>query len=373
MSKRLRVLTGMHAGAEQNLAPGTHLVGGDHECQLCISDWNKTAKPVELVVDGDKCFWREAGAQEQGRANPFRDLQPERFGDLVLCIGPADQPWPTDAELLMRTFGVKARLQGALRRHRRLWAGAAAATGTLALVGGLAQAMTEPSAPPPLSPEALATEVSTQAQSLGLTELRVEASSQGGVSISGLVPDNQQAQRLRDVIDRIDMQRRVSHLYAVATDVAIAIQSGLALPNVTVEHKGGGVFSVAGPVADLEALRTRVKQVAADMGGAVRRIDIAATELHNDQLPVGASALTGDDFSVLHTRDGIKHLNMNAAPTASASEATQRMASTHPNPGPMGVVNVSPERVSADSTKAPNQPPLSRTVVPSPLNLKELQ
>ncbi len=377
MSKRLRVLTGTHAGAEQNLDPGTHLVGGDHECKICISDWSKTAKPVELVVDGSKCFWREAGAPDHGGANAIRDLQPERFGDLVLCIGPADQPWPTDAELLMRTFGVKARLHSAMRRHRKLWVGAAFATSTLALVGGLAQAMTEDGGPQPLSVEALAAEVSARATTLGLTELRIEAlPPQGVVAVSGLVPDGLQALRLRDAIDRVDMQRRVSHLYAVATEVAVAIQGGLALPNITVEHKGGGVFMVAGTVADIDALRARVKQLSVDMGSAVRRIDISALEAHDDQLPVGASALTGDDFSVLNTRDGVKHLNLSASPTlpaAAASNAADNFASTHPASGSLGVVSVNPTGVTADSTKTPNQPPLSRSVVPSPLNLKELQ
>jgi type III secretion protein D len=315
MTKRLRVLTGKHAGAGQELAVGSHRVGHHTDCGLYISDWNFESPAVCIEVGPDaaaaRATWFDAGT-DPGRIagqQELRDLRPVRFGDVVLCLGPVDAAWPSDVALLRSLLGPGGLIVDAVRRRALPLIGFGSAA-VMTVLGCFAYAVPHQEAPLVQTNDQLGAAVRMQAAALQLSALQVVVDP-SGVAVRGLVDEAAALQGLRAALDRIDPQRRISHQYATAVEVADSIRNALGAPHLTVKHQGGGVFVLEGQARQLDALQAAAARVAADMRGTVQRIDVAATALPSSgaQMPL-LSALSDASDSYVQTKDGVKHLTV---------------------------------------------------------------
>jgi type III secretion protein D len=313
--KRLRILTGRHAGASLDLALGPHTTGAEPDSDVAITDW--TIAPLHIVVsDSDEVLasWSEADAAGVAvqQTHCFVDFEPRAFGDIVLCVGPADQAWPSDLQLLDSTFKPTPR-RVARWAGARLRAGAAsllAGASVLALcVMGSVALMSAPKAEMP--PETVASMTARVRQALaqaGQPELKVQPDRMG-LLIVGMVESTEQAQAVNAAVHGIAGPVAVVLRVAVAAEVAETIRSTVGLAGAEVKHVGDGVFSYTGEAQDPKAVRQAIDRVSADLGDVVRRIDVTLeqTDKQTADIPI-LSSLKDDEISVVQTRDGVKHL-----------------------------------------------------------------
>jgi type III secretion protein D len=334
--KRIRILTGQHAGASLDLDTGHHSTGPDHDCDIAITDW--TFAPLQISVgEGGEVVaqWADTTPAVAGLATAattgtgtgtgpkplptqqhrFSDFQPHAFGDIVLCVGPLDQAWPTDLQLLDSTF------QPTPQRVVR-WAGTrlrASATSVLAGAGvlslcvmGSVLMMEAPKASKPVETAAsVVARVEHAIQQSGLAGLKVEGdgATTPGVLVSGMVATAEQARRLNSAIASVVTALPVTQRVSLATDVAESIRSTVGLAGAEVKYVGDRVFAFTGETPDAKAVRQAIDRVTVDLGDAVRRIEVTLEQ--GDKKPVEVpilSSMNDGEISVVQTRDGVKHL-----------------------------------------------------------------
>jgi type III secretion protein D len=327
VSKRLRILTGHHAGASQDLIVGIHKVGSTDESDILISDWSGLGIEIEVDADTEAVCWR--ALQPQGtdvrlRRHALRDLVPARFGDVVLCAGPASAEWPADAVLLRQVFGPVSMIKRAASRHPVLVCAASAAVGVPLFLSSFFYAAPAESTPKMISPRERAEEIARHAAAMGNEGVTVSAEG-SQIVVTGLLSDDSQVRKLRLALDHLADARNISHQYASATNVANMIQGAIGEAAVAVTHKGDGVFLVEGKVRSVETLQQRLAVLAEDMRANVRRVEVNVVELPAANGPRPSAMLSDDADSYVQTAEGIKHLGLLSAPspTAAAGRTTK--------------------------------------------------
>ncbi|MCW7540276.1 FHA domain-containing protein [Aquabacterium sp. A7-Y] len=333
--KQLRILTGRHAGAHIRLTQTRYRIGPDDEADLQISDWN--SPPLVATLEEGQAvtlLCLDASGATTTPAGTLEDLQPRRFGDVVLCIGPEQARWPSDMALLERLVQEGAKAAAAARPKGRRGAligvaalGAALLAGGLALVGQTARDA-EAKAPP----EPLLRRVERAVAHSGVNGVGVRALG-GQIEVDGLLPGAAEVARLRAALAGFSGEP-IAHRYASAADVAQSIADALGDKRLSVAYAGDGVFAIDGQAADLLRVRDAAQRIATDLGPLVRRLEVAATELPSpERVPVG-SMLAGDDLQYVQTRDGVKHLSLKplSLPEETHRERTGSGASTPRSP-----------------------------------------
>ena len=318
--KRLRVLSGRHAGASIELASGEHTIGPDHDNDIIITDWTApnlvVRVPEQVDLDGTVGDMHDAHGSRD-----LRDLQPARFGDIVLCIGPLEGDWPTDVQLLARLFEPPClSLPATVRRPRRT-AAYAASGGVAAVVACCLVAVMVQARPhsPLQAPEraAVASESARQAlQQAGVRGLQVRIDA-GAVCIDGMVETREQGRTALGAVAALALAVDLRPRFAVVEDVVESIRSSVGLPQAHITHLGGGVFSLEAESADPEATRAAVGRVAADLSPSVQRIDVALTRSETARRSISVlSSFSDGDMSIVQTKDGAKHFVITRAEPA---------------------------------------------------------
>ena len=327
--QRLRILSGQHAGATLDLTPGTHSIGPDHDCDISITDW--TFPPLRLAVGhggevlaswgGERDAARRAGAatalpaggvDPAARSQQFTDFEPCAFGDIVLCVGPVDKPWPADRQLLEAAFPPTAQRvahwAGARLRARATTVIAGLSVLTVVAIGSISLVGTPRAARPVETIDSVVTKARQAVARAGAATLQVQAA-QSTIVVSGLVETPEQRATVRAAVEALRGRFAVNHQFGVASEVAESIRSSVGLPGAEVKHLGDGVFSFTAESADAQATRQAIERVVADLGPLVRRVDttLEQTEKKGAEPPI-LSSMRDDDVSVVQTRDGQKHL-----------------------------------------------------------------
>lgn len=337
--KRLRILTGLHAGASADLPAGVHTIGRDDSCDLALTDWPEAA--VQLHVDAD------GSARLQPAGTALTDFEPQTFGAVVLCIGPADAAWPADLELLGHALQpaparaarrALARLRplparAAVGALMLLSAGAAVVTSLLPLRSSTASEL----APPSL--EQVRTRLQAELAEAGASTLQVHVlAGQQSLVIEGLLDSAARASRVRAAVEQAASPYPVLRHDTTAEAVADSIRGAMGVPGANVQHLGDGVFRFAADVADPERTRAELERVARDLVAVVRRIEpaLGAVEGPKADRPL-LSAMTIGHITVVQTRDGQKHISVGVPPaTVGVAEALMTAASAPTsNPPPV--------------------------------------
>ncbi|SDI85316.1 hypothetical protein [Paraburkholderia phenazinium] len=353
--KLLRILTGVHAGAQLQLTPGTHRIGADDDADIRLADWrgadtllhvdeSGVVSAQRLAVGGTSANTPGTDGTTAQQANPaipeevvlLVDFVPMQFDDTILCVGAGDAVWPSDLDLLstLLTRPAEARF-AAERKKRRRYVGAVAACFALGIVivaGSLLTTTQMSRAALPRNADDRAQRVSEALAAAHVSGLRAHALG-STVVVTGMVATPADDEAVRTLLERIS-QSGISRHYDVAQNDARSIEDSLGIAGVHVEYQGGGAFAVTGKVssrADLDAALARVR---ADLDTNVRSVVVQASEsAGTTDAPNEASyseIISSDDVKYAETPDGVKHIYA-ADPPAGASDSGAANAASAPN------------------------------------------
>lgn len=320
--KKLRILTGRHAGASLDVDNGSHLLGPGPDCDITITDWSFAPLRLHVGRDGDDGVVAEwlasPPADAGGDAPPPRtqwrklaDFEPREFEGTVICLGPAQGTWPSDVALLDQVFkptaGRVVRWAGAGLRTRRVALISGAAVVTLSLVVSVVLAGAKrPQGPMPTLESARdGLQHDLDALVDGRLQVRIDAT---GLVVTGLLDTPEQATAVRAAMQARRGSFPALPRFTLATDVAETIRGTVGLPNAAVRHVGGGVFTYVAEAADEPAARAAIERVSADLAQTVKRIDATFERTEGKESGPILSRFTSDGISVVQTRDGVKHL-----------------------------------------------------------------
>jgi type III secretion protein D len=324
--KLLRILTGLHAGAEIALEAGEHRIGANDDAAVRITDWRDGDLLLTIDAQGVVSARRATPMPAEAAEDPFDadgspllmlDFVPVPFGETALCVGPADGAWPGDLELLATLWAPPPGAEAARRGAQRKLAAIAAALGAL-VAGALATGAVLASAQPRTTvrvetPDALARRLDAELKHAGHRELRV-APRGAMVVVTGMVATPADDLAVRKLFDRL-AARRVERQYDVAQDDAQSIGESLGVAGVTVSYASGGRFRVTGDVPDLARLKAAVERVRADVGPNVAAIEVDARQSGVAPTPIRYSGMLEiGAVRYVETPDGVKHVFAGASP-----------------------------------------------------------
>jgi type III secretion protein D len=305
--KLFRILSGLHAGGSLQLGVGEHKIGAEHDNDIVITDWAGPALVVKLRADEAACI----------SVDGLPELRPVRFGDVIVCIGPDKNNWPTDLELLAQLFEPStppAVAATVTKRPRRSTAyalcGGAAAFLTFCLVAVIVQARPQPSLRAANGVAAASLRAKQALDRAGVRGLRINSDA-SAISIDGMVETREQGQLALSAIRELSLSVDVRPRFAVAEEVIESIRSSIGLPQAQIMHLGDGVFSLQVESADPDGTRAAVGRVAADLAPSVQRIESVVTQSKAAQRSVSVTSSFSDgDVSIIQTKDGSKYFGL---------------------------------------------------------------
>lgn len=312
------------------LSASQYRIAADEQADIQLVDWQAEPLVLELLEEGNLVTIAtplQATADNGVAASPesFADFEPRRFGDVVLCVGPAEAQWPSDVELLERLMRpvkkVAAVVQEAKGSRIARAAVVFAAVGTLAVGGAFASVVwhNTQAAKEKVQPEPLVGQVFRAVSGTALQGISVRPAGER-VIVEGMLADSAEAVALRQLLARFPAEL-IEHKYAAAPEIAQSISDALGTPGLTVSYRGQGVFVVGGRAMYLDKVRDAAARIAGDLAPLVRGIEVAAAESPApDSAPVGAM-LSTDGLQYVQTRDGAKHLSLSPEPIVELSDA----------------------------------------------------
>ncbi|ALX16814.1 hypothetical protein P350_34815 [Burkholderia cepacia JBK9] len=416
--KLLRILTGHHAGAQVHLEPGAYRVGADDDADIQLTDWRGAdvllvvesngavssqrlehadtndslaafaAPQADLPRDGD-----DAASARAARGDAFAgqddeppatldpckvwmvDFVPLQFDDIALCIGWADDTWPSDLALLSTLLTGPARAsnegddtpRGAARVKRLRYAGIVAACVAVgAGVAGLSFALTTNVSRAALAPPDVLLEqrVNRALADAHLNELHAARDGGDGAAravVTGMVRSANDDHVARQLFDRMKPAVIVRR-YRVADDIARGIRDAVDVDGVQVAYDGHGVFTVSGAVADRQRVESALTRIRGDFDKSVTQIRVALTDI---DLPAPApkqgnftALLSSGDVRYAETPDGVKHIYPvpdaadDIAPETAAASAPGAASATPAAPATPPVARVDPVPLPSDDRAA---------------------
>lgn len=301
-------------------------IGNDEQADVQLTDWLHAAVHVVNVVneEGSSIMWTTAAAEGAvaGRLPatapmPLFDFMPQRFGDVVLCVGPTDAAWPSDAALLATLIQAPELPSSEPKRPRRnLWAVGSGVA--LALVGAAALSMAYSGPEQEVKLQLALHERVLQALAPA-DAAQLQIKSEGTkLTVEGLLESGADVARVHSALVGFDGQ--VVHRYSAASDVVRAIAEAACSARVEVKHQGAGVFLVSGRSADLPQLMVTLQRVAADLNAKVTRINVQVTQDVEKKNNNTASAVyIGRGLQYTQSRDGTRNFSIGEPEAEEAS------------------------------------------------------
>jgi|GEM_PF-1054494 len=426
MTKLLRILTGVHAGAELRLSAGIHRIGADDDADIRISDWRgddvslfvdasgvvsaRRILPVDALAQGEPGIDRapdpDTGANSSTRIHADRDndgeqgarhaaqnddepgtvilldFVPMQFGDTVICIGSDDAAWPSDLDLLS-TLLVKPdqTRRAAERSRRRKMTGvvsACAMLGAVLVIGSVMLTTAVSRAALPRDAGDLAQRVNLELAAAHMRELHAQVRG-STVTVSGMVATADEDTQVRKMLMRISPDRIVRH-YDIAQNDVRNIADSLAMQGLKVTYAGRGVFEISGKAANPHDVEAAVARMRHDLSDNVKNVRVSVAQAE-DALPSALSfsfLMSSDDVRYGQTPDGVKHIyTVPEDPASSAAVAANGLAGTSASGAANNAANITangaanlaansaatPDTSAADST---GQAPGVHSMTPAP-------
>jgi type III secretion protein D len=322
--KQLRVLTGLHAGAQLLLTALTYRIAADEQADIQIVDWSSEPLVLDIREEGqvvaialESADLAAAGASSaealKAAGRLFEDFIPRRFGDVVLCVGPEDGDWPADMQLLERLM-KPAPVAATVQKSRAPSVFIAVCVVASVLVGGYTAVVSRnaTAAKARVPNEPMLSQVRSAVFPAAPPGLRVVALGER-VLVEGLLANSAEVAAVRELLARFPAEQ-IEHRYAAASDVAQSISDALSSPELAVAYRGRGVFAITGRTTQPDKLRLAASRIATDLAPLVSSIDVVAAEAQApDRVPVEAM-LSSDGLQYVQTRDGAKHLSLLPGP-----------------------------------------------------------
>lgn len=390
--KLLRILTGVHAGAELHLSAGIHRIGADDDADIRISDWSGAdvlltvdesgiVSAQRLLPESQPVIANDANEAALADGSPpsvpdeddavetldpgtvlLIDFVPMRFDDTVLCVGASGALWPSDLELLS-TLLVKpdqARREAERSRQRKLVGAVLACTmlGAVVVVGCVLLTTVVSRAALPRDAGDLAQQVNIALKAAHMNELH--ARTQGNnVVVSGMVPTTEDDAAVRKTLARFS-PKAIQRRYDIAQNDASDIEDALGMQGIHVTYAGNGAFDITGKAAtpaDVDAALVRIRR---DLSTNVKQLRVQVAQ-SSDGAPPSQSfseLMSSDDVRYAETPDGVKHIYAEPdAAVASASDAAAAVApaSSAQAPASAEAASAPIDAVKAGATAGPTQ------------------
>lgn len=336
--KLLRILTGTHAGAQLQLAPGAHRIGTDDAADIRLTDWRGGDLWLTVADTGVVSAQRvatapgapDANAQAAGTATsgPLEtillvDFVPMQFDGTILCVGDEAGVWPSDYELLQTLMTKPAPKASPLRRRYMGIAAACFCVGAVIVtVSVLSTAQMSRAALPPNADD------NAHRVSDALAAARIEGLSAHAVGdtvvVTGMLASSADAAAVRQLLRRLSITQ-VAAQYDVAPQVARSIEDSLGVPGARVQYGGAGRFVIKGSVGNKMALDTAIARVRADLDPNVKDIVSDVSESADNANSADATAysemISADGVQYAQTPDGVKHIYASDPQLASGAAA----------------------------------------------------
>lgn len=311
--KLFRILSGRHAGGSLQLDVGEHTVGAGADNDIVITDWTAPTLTVQVQVPVQV----QAGVVVAEVAGGLVELKPVRFGDVVVCIGPAEGIWPTDLELLAQLFEppvLPVIPAAGVRYPRKTTAyalcGGAVAVIAFCLVAVIVQARPQSSLPAVSGLTSASRNLQQAIDRAGVRGLQVRNDA-SAISIEGMVDTREQSHLALAAINDLSLGIDVRPRFAVVEELVESLRSSVGLPLAVITHLGGGVFSFKVESADVETTRAAISRAAADLAPSVQRIEAAVTQAKTAHRNVSVTSTFSDgDVSIVQTKDGAKYFGL---------------------------------------------------------------
>lgn len=321
----LRLIRGVHAGAERRCGSGDVVViGGGDDCDLILADAAVQTHHCIVSVIGDEIGVRaveaavraggcEVAPGEQVRIAPFDVVE---IGAAAFALGPAtdEEAW-TRVREAMSTPANDAAAGGAIpfaarRPRRRLAIGIGVAVAGVVTCAMAAQLL-RPVPPTLEARHALAEQI---VQSSDLPEVKV-GDDHGRLRVSGVVSDAEQADKLREALSRSPAAGAEVDLRSgngIARDVVDVLRlSGIAAEG---RYLNDGQVEVRGHFGDQAKLQNVVESRAMREIGGLKKV----ATVNLDTPPAAAPAKPADESKLISevvggndpyivTRDGSRY------------------------------------------------------------------
>ncbi|WP_186202436.1 type III secretion protein [Burkholderia gladioli] len=331
--KLLRILTGTHAGAQLQLAPGAHRIGTDDAADIRLTDWR--GADLWLTVDDSGVVSAQAVASANAGAaagNPTSgpletilliDFVPMQFDGTILCVGDETGVWPSDYELLQTLLAKPVPKASPLRRRYLGIAAACFGVGAVIVTVSVLSTvqMSRAALPPNADDNARrVTEALAAARIDGLNAHAVGDT----VVVTGMLASSADDSAVRQLLRRLTITQ-VAPQYDVAPQVARSIEDSLGVPGARVQYGGGGRFVIKGSVGNKMALDAAIARVRADLDPNVKDIVADVSESASNATSTDATAysemISADGVQYAQTPDGVKHIYASDPQDASAADA----------------------------------------------------
>lgn len=341
--KALRVLTGIHAGAQIRLTVGSYRLGGAEDADICISDWQVGELVLTLGEDGVVRLCLDGGEEVL-----VPDFVAVPYGDVVFCVGPDDVAWPRDLDLLAPLWQTAepdapavqaeehASAQGQqqkaaqqlepeltdrepllplrpLPRAKALRTAGVALACTVLIVALstagvlMAGSQSTEAANVKFDPDATSRQLAEALHRAGLNELTVKPRG-AQVVVRGIVRTADDSDSARRIMDQLARGKALRE-YDVAQQDAVNIQQSLGDTGAHVEYKGKGVFLVSGTVPSMKKFHALLANVKPDLDANIRRLDVDVKEALSTIPDVRYSEVVSvGGLRYIETPDGTKHL-----------------------------------------------------------------
>lgn len=254
----LRIVGGLHAGANRTLAEQEMiLVGSGEDCDIVLADPGVASHHALISLVNGRFTLRaldaplKVGGSVVHPGDPVDLTGVERvgMGEAALAFGAEEDPgW---AAVLPGMAGAKPAAKPASPYLRRLPAVAAIAALSLASLAIFAAVM--PAQDPQVEPEAQLRKMLTEH---AISNGDVRADDNGGLVLTGTIADNASRERVRRQIEAQQLQARVD--LRTGEDIARDVQEVLRSQGLTARTRylGNGDVEVSGRFEDEESLRT---------------------------------------------------------------------------------------------------------------------
>ncbi len=340
--KLLRILTGLHAGAELQLDVLSQRIGADHAADIRLTDWTAPSMQLsfdengevqlEILDDASPSLENETDmnlsllpSQTLSSKMMLANWVPQRFGEVVLCVGQVGEDWPSDAELLSLLLplpvaeedpqdnAAKGPLSATvpIRYKRLLLLTGIVILSAIALnIGMLNRVKQRARAEYESTVNTLPNQIERALNQARITGLKMVAQGDG-IVLNGIVANSAEDNAVRQIADTLNSQGRITLHYDVASRVAQNIAESLNRPNIKVQYLGNGVFQVSGVVADLASAQQALARLAPDLSSNIKQIDSQLTAAKPNNAPAYSGLLSDGNVKYFETPDGVKHLYTN--------------------------------------------------------------
>ncbi len=363
--KLLRILTGTHAGAQLQLAPGAHRIGTDDAADIRLTDWRGAdlwltvgdtgVVSAQMVAAASSDTAAQAAVGSNPASGPLEtillvDYVPMQFDGTILCVGEEDGAWPSDYELL-QTLLVKPAAKAAPLQRRYLGIAAACfcVGAVIVTLSVLSTAQMSRAALPPNADDNAhrVTDALAAARIEGLTAHAVGDT----VVVTGMLDSSADDAAVRQLLRRLAITQ-VAAQYDVAPQVARSIEDSLGVAGARVQYSGGGRFVIKGSVGSKMTLDSAIARIRADLDPNVKDLVADVSESAGNASAADATAysemISSDGVQYAQTPDGVKHIYASDPPEAAVAASG---ADTGANVGANTGVSA-PARVSANHAPA---------------------